>query len=174
MANSWLSALECDRLLDELHDGWRAARVYDTDRSLIEGTGRKTDVQWLHIEDHWLEERWHRLVMGFAQALDIAVHTEPAARRRESIQMARYQPGHHYNWHSDVDLTGAQELGRKMSITVLLQGDRTIELDPNAGPMPPLFPGDAIAFPSWMQHRVAATEGERYSMVGWITGPRYR
>ena len=65
----------------------------------------------------------------------------------------------------------------KLSMSMLLNsnfkgGDLEIfgaDIHPNL-----LNPGDSVFFPSFMHHRVTpVTEGTRYSLVVWFTGPPF-
>lgn len=96
------------------------------------------------------------------------------------IQLARYDGENQgfYTWHTDfADLAPR----RKISITVQLSASEDYE----GGDLELLFGsapyraerarGTVIAFPSFALHRVTpVTRGTRYSLVAWITGPRWR
>lgn len=96
-------------------------------------------------------------------------------------QIARYAAGErgHYDWHMDLG-TGPMSC-RKLSLSVQLSqpdaydgGDLEFRI---AGLSRERLrrQGTLIAFPSYLQHRVApVTRGERWSLVAWIEGPPYR
>lgn len=96
----------------------------------------------------------------------------------EGAQVARYEPGGHYNWHTDLG-TGTTS-NRKLSLSVQLSpeadydgGELEFFLNPDGGA--PRAQGALIAFPSFLVHRVApVTRGTRYSLVSWISGPAFR
>lgn len=96
---------------------------------------------------------------------------------QEFPQLLRYRaPSAHYGWHTDMGDDAAR--WRKISLIVnlnegyeggdfcaFLNGEHRVELKR----------GMAIAFPSWMPHRIdRVTKGERWSLVAWITGPELR
>jgi PKHD-type hydroxylase len=96
----------------------------------------------------------------------------------EQLQFARYDaPNGKYDYHTDCPYHGAI---RKLSISVQLSS----ELDYEGGELIvnygsemtlPKKQGSVIAFPSPTLHRVAPiTKGTRYSLVGWVTGPRFK
>jgi predicted 2-oxoglutarate/Fe(II)-dependent dioxygenase YbiX len=97
-----------------------------------------------------------------------------------NIQLARYDSSDQgfYGWHTD--FAGLAPL-RKISFSVqmshpddyeggdleLLCDDPPVKLDRTRGAV--------IAFPSFTVHRVTpVTRGTRWSLVAWITGPRWR
>lgn len=98
----------------------------------------------------------------------------------DNIQLARYDSSNHgyYDWHTDfADLAP----NRKISITVQLSDPD----DYDGGDLELLFSGRAApadrtrgmmtAFPSFVLHRVTpVTRGTRWSLVAWVSGPRWR
>ena len=97
-----------------------------------------------------------------------------------NIQLARYDASDQgfYNWHTDF---GRLAPNRKISISIQLSAPE----DYDGGDLEFLFDtapyradrerGTFIAFPSFVVHRVApVTRGTRWSLVAWITGPRWR
>ena len=140
--------------------------MFDDEGALV-ASERETDIQWLDTPGHWLEPRWRALVGSAAAILGIEVDGEPV-----SLQVARYRPGHQYGWHQDVDLRRCESPERKLSVAALLRGPPTLEL--SQAHTPALMPGDALAFPAWHTHRVSPNDEERYSLTGWLTGPRWR
>lgn len=97
-----------------------------------------------------------------------------------NIQLARYDSSDQgcYNWHTDFASVAPN---RKISISVqlshpddyeggdleLFYDDPPVRLDRTRGAL--------IAYPSFSVHRVTpVTRGTRWSLVAWITGPRWR
>lgn len=103
----------------------------------------------------------------------------------ENIGVMRYDPAAygspagHYNWHQDFG--GGTASRRKISIVSLLSDPK----DFDGGDLR-LFTyheqtadlsnkGDMVMFPSWTSHCVTdITRGVRYSLVAWVSGPRFR
>jgi len=94
----------------------------------------------------------------------------------EGIQISKYNVGDHYDWHMDIG--GGVLSQRKLSIVAQL----TDEKEYVGGELEFFGLGDAqkqigtlILFPSYMQHRVRpVTEGQRHSLVAWISGNPYK
>ena len=96
------------------------------------------------------------------------------------MQVARYEAARKggYDWHIDF---GPGFQSRKLSLSIQLSeadayegGD--LEFDVGMGPKGVgRQRGLAIAFPSFVRHRIApVTKGVRYSLVAWLGGPRFR
>jgi PKHD-type hydroxylase len=95
------------------------------------------------------------------------------------LQLARYSDGGFFDWHLDF---GAGDISdRKLSITVQLSkpedyegGELQFMINQNVIDAS-RDQGTAVIFPSFGMHRVMpVTKGERFSIVGWISGPPYR
>ena len=98
----------------------------------------------------------------------------------ECLQFTRYDEHmSKYEKHLDSDLTGA--FHRKLSFSILLSqptefsgGDLVVYIGRNPTPMNKVQ-GIANFFPSFILHEVTPiTSGERYALVGWVNGPRFR
>ena len=96
----------------------------------------------------------------------------------ETPQYAIYKAGDFFAWHMD---QGAGEKHRKLSMTVQLSEPSEYdggELELRTGAdivTAPSESGSAIAFPSWILHRVTpVTRGVRRALVVWATGAAFR
>ena len=99
------------------------------------------------------------------------------------FQFAKYDSSseQHYDWHCDEERWGAKsKRPRKLSIIIGLNGSETnytggeIQFKEN-NEQHLLKSGECLVFPSYYYHRVLpVTEGVRYSLVSWITGPQWR
>jgi len=100
----------------------------------------------------------------------------------ENLQFTMYdEPLDNYDVHIDMLITKGQQLPRKLSFSLQLTDPSEYtgcELELIAGPKSFIAPkeqGSITFFPSVLLHRVTAiTEGKRYSLVGWVAGPRFR
>lgn len=98
----------------------------------------------------------------------------------EALQFAVYDEGQFYDKHIDmVDfLTEGQ---RKMSFSILLSDESSFEggdlvlYHNKEADYVKREQGVAVMFPSYTLHEVTpVTKGVRYSLVGWVTGPRFK
>lgn len=97
-----------------------------------------------------------------------------------TMQVARYDAAREggYDWHTDFTLNTQ---GRKLSLSIQLSPPEhytggNLEFDAGGAPATAGREfGLAIAFPSFIRHRVSpVTRGVRYSLVAWLSGPRFR
>jgi Rps23 Pro-64 3,4-dihydroxylase Tpa1-like proline 4-hydroxylase len=94
------------------------------------------------------------------------------------VQLTRYSPGQHYDWH--MDLGPGQSSLRKITVVVELTARMEVE-----GGGIEVFYGDAVdnrvnldagdiaIFPSFVMHRAATVRsGTRWSLVQWLVGEK--
>ena len=84
-----------------------------------------------------------------------------------------------YDWHVDVDWAGEEAFDRKLSFVLQLSDPATYVgrgLELACEQQPPMQKqGSIVVFPSYLKHKVHPVEsGTRYSLVGWVEGPRWR
>lgn len=132
------------------------------------------DAQWafdnLIQKATWANSAYQFNLNGLYEDIGIMRYDEPSAE----------QPvAGHYKWHQDFG--GGIYSRRKMSIVGLLSSPADFlggelhlfnESDEKAhfGNR-----GDMVMFPSWTPHCVTPlTHGRRYSLVAWVSGPRFR
>lgn len=139
---------------------------------------RRSQVLWLRRANgnEWLYER----IWQVTQQMNERLFGFDITDFNGAIQLARYAADDEgfYNWHMD---NGEKNSGRKISISVQLShsedyegGD--LELWYKMRGIPASRDrGAIVAFPSFVMHRVKpVTRGERFSLVAWIAGPRWR
>mgnify|MGYP001193495143 CR=1 FL=1 len=93
----------------------------------------------------------------------------------DSLQLLKYTPGCHYDWH--MDLGSGQHETRKLSFIIGLSpaesyegGEVIFKVGPENKAIK-IEQGKMITFPSFVLHKVApVTKGERYVLVGWLRG----
>ena len=98
------------------------------------------------------------------------------------IQILKYRPGGHYEWHIDYGICWHPGLDRKLSISIQLSnesqyegGELEIRNWKGDNVTAPKRLGSAIVFDSRVTHRAKpVTEGERIVLVGWASGPKLR
>ena len=103
----------------------------------------------------------------------------------EPLQYTRYDKEQYYNWHIDEHSKPyANGLIRKLSFTIFLNEEykggefQLTELDPRENRTYITIPkkkNSIVVFHSNDWHRVKpVTEGVRYSLVGWVLGPKWK
>lgn len=167
------------------------AKLCDATRALAEGREpikseimgrverhRSSDIWWLRPGDAGVKPVFDTLTTASkafnAETFDFEIDGAM------DLQLTRYVPGGHYEWHTDLAAKGNSR--RKLSVTVMLSDPADFEGGglqffeaTHHQPMPALNKGDAVFFPSWCKHRVVpVTKGERWSLVCWWTGPPFR
>lgn len=169
---------------DEEMDGLIAlARSHGLTAGTTSGGGndpriRRSQVMWLRRADghEWLYERiWQQI-----EQMNQKVFGFDITEFNGAIQLARYDASDEgfYNWHMD---NGDKNSGRKISFSVQLShsddyegGDLELWYKMRGVPAS-RERGAIVAFPSFVMHRVTpVTKGERFSLVAWIIGPRWR
>lgn len=91
-----------------------------------------------------------------------------------TLQFARYLPNQYYHEHADYDFSKSTvpgSLNRKVSIVTSLQGWGRFNLS-GLGQIN-LNIGDAVAFPSFVQHSAPETSWSRYTLTSWVVGPEF-
>lgn len=170
---------ECAKIVAQAKDiGLAPARVGGTasnpDGHLV-SEKRRSKVSWLEWSEPstWLFER---LAQNIASA-NAKWWGFALAGLNEPLQLTHYESTDegHYDWHEDHSEVGKMS-HRKLSCVMLLGGDfdgGKFELYGKGTP-PEMTVGSLIIFPSYKLHRVApVTRGERWSLVGWVTGPPF-
>ncbi len=140
---------------------------------------RKSTVGWIDISDNtkWI---FDRLALGTLEANEEMRWNFDLIGFGDTLQYTQYfgeQEGH-YSWHADIGPGVSQ---RKLSIIVQLSDEEDYEggdVELKVGSRDLVLPkkkGGVIIFPSFILHRVLpVTEGNRKSLVAWISGPNYK
>lgn len=136
---------------------------------------RKSEISWLTYseETKWVFDK----LTQYALAANHGRYHLDLIGFGEAIQIGRYSGGGKYDWHQDF---GKGKFStRKLSIVLQLSKPEEYE-----GGRLEFFgydekvsceQGDLILFPSFNVHRVTeVTNGERFSLVAWISGPSFR
>ena len=193
------SSENCDQIIEEYKDSLQPA-VHDNGKGGLNNDTeiRSSQITW--VNNPGVNNRLHDLMTianGTAGwCYDITSH--------EQHQFTKYGPEDHYNWHYDgsgchfakrhftfdqphslteVAVPGCVNTVRKLSASVLLNDDFSggefdmAFLEEGKVIKKAIKPerGDAIFFPSHLQHRVRPVRvGTRYSFVCWFAGPPFK
>jgi len=141
---------------------------------------RKGHVSWFkpeREETHWIYQRLTNAVLAVNQG-----NWQFDLEAIEDLQFTIYdEPLDNYDSHIDMLFTTGLPTPRKLSFSVQLTDEHDYtgcDLEIIVGPksfVAPKAQGSITFFPSVLLHRVTPiTSGKRYSLVGWVNGPRFR
>ena len=190
LLNEEFGVLECSSELDEsacnriigLGSGrWESSEVDDgTGADVLDSGLRVSEVFW--TREDWLK----KLVWSYMEAFNDVSGLRYDIDEVETLQVAKYGEGGHYDFHVDSFSSHKWAIGgkvRKISMTIQLNEDyeggefeivrcREGKLDLTTLSR---GRGSIILFPSCLEHRVKpVTRGVRYSLVAWFKGPPLR
>ncbi len=165
---------ECAKIIaDHSPEQWEESAVAQGDKKTTDHDFRHSENHWIEKDESsvWLFDKMLALVMGanqFKWQFEIDFF--------ESIQLAKYEEGMHYDWHYDLGPNVAGN--RKLSLTVQLSapdeyegGELLLEMGNGEHFEAPRGLGSVTVFPSFLKHKVApVTKGTRYSLVVWCSG----
>ena len=98
------------------------------------------------------------------------------------FQLIKYQMGGNYNWHIDYGVAPDRRFVRKLSMTIQLSdpskyegGELQLVNYANNLVMMEKYLGRVLVFDAKIPHKVwPVTWGERFALVGWVSGPQLR
>lgn len=92
---------------------------------------------------------------------------------QQPLRVSRYDVGNEHPWHLDYTGWDGSKIAFSIPLNTGYEGGRLELLETKDLPEPEL--GVGIIFPAFMGHRVTpVTSGQRYVLLGWLTGPRFR
>jgi PKHD-type hydroxylase len=149
---------------------------------LWRGRSSSDDDEYRVCTTSWLEET-AATAFVFARLREVVrsvngLYGLDAAGFGEPLHYICYEPGGHFDWHTDLGIGPMST--RKISISVQLSDDAEysggdLEFCPHGLIERFRGIGNAVAFPAYIAHRVLpVTAGHRHALVAWIHGPRFR
>ena len=138
------------------------------------------DTKYRDVEIFYIDEDQFSLYQVLAKlALKVNNYFKYDIDGMERAQIMKYTaPSHGYNWHIDIGAEGSS-LNRKIGLSILLNenytggeiafrsGEEKRDIKPKKG--------EVVAFSSFIPHKInPITEGERYVIVAWFTGPPFK
>lgn len=169
---------ECKKIIDlsEKYIKQRGEIGYGS-TSKISNKVRKSSINWIPgtPNNYWIYQRLTDVCIQLNKKFfkfNLFGFAEP-------LQLTHYMaPGGHYEKHVDRAFQG---LIRKLSMSVQLsnpkkyKGGDLIIYEGDFKRPTIRTQGSVIIFPSFMEHQVTeVTKGERYSLVGWVTGENFK
>ena len=170
----FLSPGECKDILEWAKESnLYSGTILSSNKLEVVQSYRDSKVSWLPVERFsWLYDRifesahqtnfWDYDIDGFFSAIQFSEY--------DGTNSPSY-----YNSHRD---TGPRYHHRKISFVILLNDPEEFsggEFGLSTAGKLELTMGSALMFPSFVEHRVhPVTEGKRYSLVSWISGPKLR
>jgi PKHD-type hydroxylase len=179
---SWSGAFSketCATLIGSYYkneDAKSALVGHSIDGGILKPDTRSTKVCWISPDEHISSILLNKvLIANYKAGWNFDVDSV------EPVQIAKYEPDSHYNWHTDESIisktNGTQ---RKISIVVMLSDPSeydggALEFNQDHPTAVPNIQGSVYVFPSLVLHRVApVTRGVRYSLTAWCRGPAFR
>lgn len=168
----FLSPHECKLIVKQMPQKMEIARVAEAGLKNDSIRSAKTACLEANYDTAWV---FQKLEGAISQCND-DIYGMDLLGFHEKIQLIRYDPGDHYDWH--MDFGNMQFSQRKLSIVIQLTDPSEYEggdLEFFRNGTAPRDQGTLILFPSFMYHRVTTiTQGLRRSLVAWISGNPYR
>lgn len=169
VAKQLLTPTECENLIRQgLKKDLASSEVFDS-----KGKSQNNEIRSCRVTEVTSEPMRDYL---FSQISTLNSHNlKLEISGMEPLQLLRYQVDDFYTWHTDWSPNNNKK--RKLSFSVQLSDPSTYEggdLELFRGPETDLADrtqGVLTLFPSWTLHRVnRLSSGERWALVGWITG----
>ena len=171
---SLFDADECKKIIalaDDMGEG--KVNASETDDTAVVSDWRSSKNQFIKPDENnfWLFDKLLAIGMTANQYYQFDVNYFDA------VQVSKYEPGDHYDWHVDA---GPGRMGnRKLSMSVQLSAPHDYEggdlvLQAGEGRVAATRElGSVIVFPSFVSHKVEQVlDGTRYSLVVWMAGER--
>ncbi|WP_214414795.1 2OG-Fe(II) oxygenase [Sphaerisporangium fuscum] len=160
-----LTPQECQELIDvaDAIDLWGE---YEVPVDEV-GNGVRQSVFDLRIQF----EDLHDSVLAFLTEINAEHWNFAIDGWNQPLRIARYFPGYRHDWHTDYTGADASKLAFSMPLNSDYQGGelQLLECERIGQKL-----GHALVFPAFQGHRVTeVTEGVRYVLLGWLTGPRF-
>jgi PKHD-type hydroxylase len=156
----------------DLYDGEITGDQLDTDI-------RDSKIKFIEssVDDNrWIFERFTGLINNANERF-----FQIELSRLESLQYTVYNKGQFYRDHMDLGYKNPNNAIRKLSFTLQLSdpddydGGELVIKHGNTPDIARKNRGAIIFFPSYIIHEVTTvTRGTRKSLVGWVTGPRWK
>ena len=148
------------------------------DSNTIDHTIRNSRVSWIHNgqENMWIYEKISSLMHYINSSyfrFDLS-YIEP-------LQLTEYDENYSGFYSKHVDSGYDKNINRKLSFVLFLsdpceyEGGELLLYNSGTPLKPDAIKGNIVFFPSYVLHEVTpVTKGVRNTLVGWISGPRFK
>lgn len=179
---AWYNDVFSDSELDSIEKIFKDSELFTggtTDNNNVNLENRDSKIKF--IESSNQDNRWifERLTSTVNNANEKFFKFD--LNRIESLQYTVYNKGQYYRDHLDLMYRSSSNAMRKLSFSLQLSDPNTYKggdlvLKVGADPVTvSKTRGTVIFFPSYILHEVTpVTNGIRRSLVGWVTGPRWK
>ena len=168
----------CNKIIKLAEKQWKTA----TTNGKKAQEHRKTNISW--TEEQWIYD----LVFSYMASANTQAGWNFEVDAAEAMQIGKYSKGCFYDYHQDGDGVTTYDTPennwtnnktRKLSMSILLnedyEGGDFKFYDDEESALKGKAKGSILVFPSYMQHCVKeVTKGNRYSLVVWFLGPKFR
>jgi PKHD-type hydroxylase len=145
----------------------------------VDPSVRKCNIAWIPVEDHtqWIFQRCTGIINDLNKRyFNFELH------KIQSLQFTAYdKDGSFYGTHIDMLNSSGIADHRKLSFSIQLSSPDDYEGGElhlhykSTAEIAKKELGVATVFPSYCLHEVTpVTSGKRYSLVGWVAGPRFK
>jgi len=174
---SVFSKQECEKIIKLSKSLKEIKATVGVDKASLNETLRKTNISWIPFnqEYYWVYQK----LTNASTYINENYFKFDLFGFGEQLQLTHYKsPDGFHKKHADRALNGQI---RKLSLSIQLSNPNTYkggDLLIHEGSEEQAMKrdqGTLIAFPSFIEHEVTkVTKGERYSLVGWITGNNFK
>ena len=168
----------CNKIIKLADKKWQTA----TTKGKEANEKRKTNVSW--TTEQWLYD----LVFSYMTSANTQASWNFEVDAAEEMQIGKYSKGCHYDYHADGDGVTVYDTPennwingktRKLSMSIVLnedyEGGDFRFYDDKETILKKKAKGTVLVFPSYMHHCVEKiTKGNRYSLVVWFLGPKFK
>lgn len=184
-AQSVFSSEECNQIINLVLNSPQKysldnARVGGDDRgeAVINEIVRKGRTAFLNLDDENVQWVWERVISAINQLNDTFFNFN--VDRIECLQFSEYKDKKRGFYSKHVDQFYSSGINRKLSLSIQLSDPKDYKggdllLHHSSTPSKAeKKQGTVIVFPSYTLHEVTpVTKGTRYSLVGWVLGPKF-
>lgn len=176
--NNAFSNEECEKIINfgknfNAQDGTVESATQN--QTSEEKKSRRSKISWIPFSDDsaWIYEKIHELAVATNKNMNWNFSLYGFL---DQIQFTEYKSEYkgHYDYHSDIIISNTV---RKISVVLQLTDEKTYEggeFELFQIGQTPKQRGTLIFFPSFIIHKVfPVTNGTRYSLVSWISGPKF-